>query len=98
MSDIGYWKLTRSDMKTRSSQGVCGWSVPDLKLLSDCIVTDLVSILNSFRDGWPEWLMTSRVTMLAKREDCVEEKHTRPITVTPSSGDGGPQPSPVRYS
>ena len=82
MRDIGYWKQTRSDMKTHSSQGVCGWSVPDLKLLSDSVVTDLVAILTSFSDGWPEWIMTSKVTMLAKREACVEERHTRPITVT----------------
>ena len=51
MRDIGYWKQTRSDMKTHSSQGVCGWSVPDLKLLSDSIVADLVAILTSFSDG-----------------------------------------------
>ena len=69
-------------MKTHSSQGVCGWSVPDLKMLSDRIVKDLISILSSYEDGWPEWIMVSRVTMLAKREDCVEENHTRPITVT----------------
>ena len=56
--------------------------MPDLKLLSDSVVADLVAILTSFSDGWPEWIMTSKVTMLAKREDCVEEKHTRPITVT----------------
>ena len=43
---------------------------------------DLVSILTSYDDGWPAWIMTSRVTMLAKRENCIEENHTRPITVT----------------
>ena len=82
MTDIKLWKQTRAEMKTHSSQGVCGWSVPDLKLLSDRIVQDLVSVLASYEDGWPEWIMTSRVTMLAKREDCIEENHTRPITVT----------------
>ena len=82
MTNIGYWKIARAEMKTHSSQGVCGWSVPDLKILSDSIVKDRVSILTSQDDGWPAWMMTSRVTMLAKRENCVEEDHTRPIIVT----------------
>ena len=82
MTDIACWKQTRAEMKTHSSQGVCGWSVPDLKMLSDRIVQDLITILARYEDGWPEWIMISRVTMLAKREDCVEENHTRPITVT----------------
>ena len=52
-------------------------TVPDLKILSDGIVKDLVSILTSYDDGWPAWI-SSRVNARKLRRG----NHTRPITVT----------------
>ena len=58
MLDVASWK---AGVKRLTAQGTCGFHADEFKLLGDSALLDLARIVAGFSDGWPNWIMVSRV-------------------------------------
>lgn len=58
---ISDWREAIKATKKSSARGVCGWSQPELKSMSDGLLQLLRLIANrSHRVGFPSWMMLAR--------------------------------------
>ena len=75
------WALKTS--KTGTARGLDGFSVLELKALSDDLKVMLLSLLNNITQTgqWPDKLLDAAVTLLAKVPQPDSAKDARPITV-----------------
>lgn len=80
-NDLQSWKKAIHKLKATAARGIDGVSAQELKFLNDKQITDLMTVMNGYPDGFPTWFMTGLVIPLAKTDDIPLNHQTRPVTV-----------------
>ena len=84
LTNIDHWCRAIKDTPSKTARGSCGWSADELKSLPRLCIIDLMHLVDQFhKQGFPQWLMLSRVLPIAKHAAATEAKATRPITIMP---------------
>ena len=81
------WNKMMRGVNLRSARGACGFSMKDLAMLPEVLVTWLFQLYEAVEQGmpWPVRFTLARVVMLAKPgEDCHQPTSVRPITILSS--------------
>ena len=81
MQDLSLWKAAIGRLRPTAARGVDKISAPELKLLPDCLLITLITILNSYSTGFPSWFMTGLICPIPKTSATPEAFQVRPITV-----------------
>lgn len=81
VDNLEFWLQGIKDFKAHSSPGIDGITPAELKQLPLEAVRDAMNILNTYRDGFPEWFMVARTCPIPKVADIPSTAQTRPITV-----------------
>ena len=81
-ADVRNWRASLQKMRPNKATGYCGFSVRELKDLSDEALTDLSAIFQRATTlGFPKHLAQARAAILAKRVQPATMGHGRPIVI-----------------
>ena len=84
MLDTTVWQKVIRRARKRSATGACGFAVSDLQLLPPLAITHLSKLCDTAKhSGFPSFMVTGRVNVLAKVEDPTGFQDGRPICVLP---------------
>ena len=76
------WISTIKKMKKGTAHGVCGWRIEELCLLPRVAICHLVEIFKHiWSSGMPSSMMKARTILLAKKDNPLGMKDSRPITI-----------------
>ena len=78
---IELWMQAVSNLKSRSARGIDGISAAELQALPQKAIQELASILCSYTQGFPPWLMVARTFAVPKCTTVPRNSDIRPITV-----------------
>ena len=81
LSSPDLWASAVKSLKPHSARGIDGISAAELQTLPTTAITELASILCSFHQGFPPWLMIARTFAVPKCTTTPGSKDIRPITV-----------------
>ncbi len=81
MNDLSLWKSAIRKLRPTAARGVDKISAAELKLLPDCLLLSLVTVLNSYTSGFPSWFMIGLLSPIPKVPLAPEAFQIRPITV-----------------
>ena len=82
IQDGTLWKMAAKKMKSKTSRGVDGWYVDELRNLPLKVFHSLGQIFHRFAgQSWPPHLMKALTVPLLKKEGEWVPKNTRPITI-----------------
>ena len=81
VDDIDLWMRAIKAMKAVSARGVDAIAASELKQLPQCAIQDIMTIMNSYEEGYPEWFMVAITVPVPKTADTPQISQIRPITV-----------------
>ena len=74
-------KLAISRLKSNSARGFDGVSAFELQTMPDTLLEQLLTVLQNYPEGFPNWFMRARTFPLRKCDGTPMAHQTRPITV-----------------
>ena len=80
-SNSEHWQSAIAELKPHSARGVDGISAAELQSLPSTAIMELAQIVNSFRNGFPHWMMVARTFAVPKCDHTPSSREIRPITV-----------------
>ena len=75
------WMNAVASLKPHSARGVDGISASELQTLPPSAIADLATVLCSYHQGFPAWLMVARTFAVPKCNTTPRSSDIRPITV-----------------
>ena len=76
------WKQAIRSTKVETSRGICGFSQPELKAMSNSLLEKLIDVMHSAtQHGLPPWVMIAKVVLVPKFPQASLIKDMRPITI-----------------
>ena len=78
---VELWMQAVSNLKSRSARGIDGISSAELQALPQKAIQELATILCSYSQGFPPWLMVARTFAVPKCATVPRNSDIRPITV-----------------
>ena len=81
VDDVDLWMNAIRSMKATSARGVDAIAASEMKQLPQCAIHDIMTIMNSYEDGYPAWFMVAITAPVPKTADTPQVSQIRPITV-----------------
>ena len=80
-NDLQLWKAGIRKLRSRSARGVDMIAASEIQILPDPLLKQMIKMLNSYTDGFPDWFMMGIVCPLPKVAAEVGVHQVRPITI-----------------
>eukprot|EP00435_Cladocopium_sp_Y103_P036708 s2370_g9.t1 len=79
--DVELWHDAIKALRPDSARGIDGISTQELKLMPSKAIEHLMHVLDSYREGFPLWLMWTRTCPIPKKAGILTAAQIRPISV-----------------
>jgi hypothetical protein len=79
--DPHLWEQAIKNLNPHSARGVDGISAQELRLMPRQAILHLMTIMNSYIEGFPLWMMWTRTMPVPKKDGIVTPAQIRPISV-----------------